>query len=138
MNLFRKIFTALVVVALLAGCADEVVEVPLPHWRGPSDVFHLMSILSPLDRDLALEVHPVTPIALTAPAFICDQHLGSLARRLRMKAWPRRRSAAGVNRLPEASPKSGSGGSASARGRPGTARQALNRALAESRRQRRV
>lgn len=47
---------------LLAGCADAVVEVPLPHWRGPSDVFHLMSILSPLDKDLALAYAPLLPV----------------------------------------------------------------------------
>ena len=48
--------------ALLRGCTDEVVEVPLPHWRGPSDVFHLMSILSPLDADLALVFSPLLPV----------------------------------------------------------------------------
>jgi N-dimethylarginine dimethylaminohydrolase len=47
---------------LLRGCADEVVEVPLPHWRGPGDVFHLMSILSPLDTDLALAYSPLMPV----------------------------------------------------------------------------
>src|SRR2546426_3965686 len=30
--------------ALLAGSIDELIVVPLPHWRGPADVFHLMSI----------------------------------------------------------------------------------------------
>jgi N-dimethylarginine dimethylaminohydrolase len=28
----------------------EVIEVPLPHWDGPGDVFHLMSVLSPVDE----------------------------------------------------------------------------------------
>ena len=36
----------------------EVLEVPLPHFRGPSDVFHLMSILSPIDQDLMLVYSP--------------------------------------------------------------------------------
>src|ERR1051326_501161 len=27
---------------LVAECVDEVIVVPLPHWRGPDDVFHLM------------------------------------------------------------------------------------------------
>ncbi len=36
---------------ILAGDVDEIVVVPLPHGRGPSDVFHLMSILSPIDTD---------------------------------------------------------------------------------------
>jgi len=48
--------------AMLAGCAEEVIVVPLPHWRGPSDVFHLMSIISPIDRDLALVYSPLLPI----------------------------------------------------------------------------
>ncbi len=48
--------------ALLAGCIDELVVVPLPHWRGPSDVFHLMSIASPLDRDLFLVYSPLMPV----------------------------------------------------------------------------
>jgi N-dimethylarginine dimethylaminohydrolase len=40
----------------------EVIDVPLPHWRGPSDVFHLMSIVSPVDRDLAVVYAPLLPI----------------------------------------------------------------------------
>ncbi|MBT8396620.1 MAG: hypothetical protein HKO65_01585 [Gemmatimonadetes bacterium] len=48
--------------ALLASRAEEVMVVPLPHWRGPSDVFHLMSIISPVDRDLALVYSPLLPI----------------------------------------------------------------------------
>jgi len=32
----------------------EVITVDLPHWNGPRDVFHLMSMISPLDKDLAL------------------------------------------------------------------------------------
>ncbi len=44
-------------IAALRALLDEHVELavcPLPHYRGAGDVFHLMSILSPLDRDLAL------------------------------------------------------------------------------------
>lgn len=47
--------------ALLGGDV-EVVEVPLVHWRGPGDVFHLMSILSPVDRDLAVVYSPLLPV----------------------------------------------------------------------------
>lgn len=47
---------------LLRDSADEVIEVPLPHWRGPGDVFHLMSILSPLDTGLALAYSPLMPV----------------------------------------------------------------------------
>ena len=47
---------------LLRDCVDEVVVVPLPHWRGPEDVFHLMSIVSPVDRDLWLVYAPLLPV----------------------------------------------------------------------------
>src|SRR5207302_1657485 len=47
---------------LLAGCLDELLVVPLPHWRGPGDVFHLMSMISPIDRDLALVYAPLLPV----------------------------------------------------------------------------
>jgi N-dimethylarginine dimethylaminohydrolase len=46
----------------LLGDKVEVVVAPLPHWRGPADVFHLMSILSPIDRDLALVYSPLLPV----------------------------------------------------------------------------
>ncbi len=38
----------------ILGPDIEVVIVQLPHWNGPRDVFHLMSMISPLDHDLAL------------------------------------------------------------------------------------
>ena len=41
---------------------DEIVTVPLPHWRGPGDVFHLMSVISPLALDLALVYSPLLPV----------------------------------------------------------------------------
>jgi N-dimethylarginine dimethylaminohydrolase len=47
---------------LLGDDVDEFVVVPLPHWRGPSDVFHLMSIVSPVDRDLAVVYSPLMPV----------------------------------------------------------------------------
>jgi len=33
---------------------DTIIEVPLPHWNGPEDVLHLMSIISPIDHNLAV------------------------------------------------------------------------------------
>jgi N-dimethylarginine dimethylaminohydrolase len=42
--------------------AVEVVVVPLPHYRGPDDVFHLMSIISPVDADLAAVYSPLMPV----------------------------------------------------------------------------
>ncbi len=47
---------------LVRDCVDEVIVVPLPHWHGPEDVFHLMSIVSPIDRDLFLVYAPLLPV----------------------------------------------------------------------------
>ena len=49
----------------LRGLLDQsvdVIEVPLPHWRGESDVMHLMSFISPVDRDLAVVYSPLMPV----------------------------------------------------------------------------
>jgi N-dimethylarginine dimethylaminohydrolase len=46
----------------LGDAVDEMIVVPLPHWRGPGDVFHLMSVLSPIDRDLVLVYAPLLPV----------------------------------------------------------------------------
>lgn len=46
----------------LLGAAVELMVVPLPHWRGPGDVFHLMSMFSPVDRDLAVVYSPLLPV----------------------------------------------------------------------------
>jgi N-dimethylarginine dimethylaminohydrolase len=46
---------------LLSGFAD-VVRVHLPHYRGESDVFHLMSIISPVDKDLAVVYSPLMSV----------------------------------------------------------------------------
>ncbi len=40
----------------------ELKVVPLPHWVGPSDVFHLMSMISPIDRDLAVVYSRTMPV----------------------------------------------------------------------------
>lgn len=40
----------------------ELLEVPLPHWKGANDVFHLMSIVSPLADDLLLVYSPLLPV----------------------------------------------------------------------------
>lgn len=47
--------------ALLPSTID-VVPVALPHWRGMNDVFHLMSIVSPVDRDLAVVYSRLMPV----------------------------------------------------------------------------
>lgn len=48
---------------ILGDSVDELVTVALPHWRGPGDVFHLMSIISPVDRDLAVVYSPLMSVA---------------------------------------------------------------------------
>lgn len=49
-------------VRAILGDGVDILVAPLPHWRGPADVFHLMSILSPIDRDLALVYSPLLPV----------------------------------------------------------------------------
>jgi N-dimethylarginine dimethylaminohydrolase len=48
--------------AAILGSQTEVVIVPLPHYRGPADVFHLMSIISPVAADLAVVYPPLMPV----------------------------------------------------------------------------
>ncbi len=48
--------------AEVLGPEVEAIVVPLPHYKGPDDVFHLMSIISPLDADLALVHSPLMPV----------------------------------------------------------------------------
>lgn len=47
---------------LLEPKGIEILVVELPHYKGTSDVFHLMSILSPVDKDLAVIYSPLMPI----------------------------------------------------------------------------
>jgi len=46
----------------LLGPSIEIVIVPLPHWRGENDVMHLMSLISPVDRDLAVVYSRLLPV----------------------------------------------------------------------------
>ena len=46
----------------LLGPDVDLVVVPLPHYRGPADVFHLMSIISPVADDLAVAYSPLMPV----------------------------------------------------------------------------
>ena len=50
------------ITTLLKPLGVEVITVPMPHYRGPSDVFHLMSVLSPVDSNLAVVYSPLIPI----------------------------------------------------------------------------
>lgn len=40
----------------------EILRVPLPHWRGPGDVFHMMSVVSPLAEELLLVRSDLLPV----------------------------------------------------------------------------
>lgn len=48
--------------SILADSIDDIIVVPLPHWRGPGDVLHLMSLISPVDSDLAVVYSPLLPV----------------------------------------------------------------------------
>jgi N-dimethylarginine dimethylaminohydrolase len=48
----------------LSGSDVEILEFDLPHYKGRHDVFHLMSVLSPLDKDLAVVYLPLMPVRL--------------------------------------------------------------------------
>jgi N-dimethylarginine dimethylaminohydrolase len=47
---------------ITASTVDELIVVPLPHWNGPDDVMHLMSNISPIDKDLAVVYSPLLPV----------------------------------------------------------------------------
>ena len=53
------------IAALRAALPDvEVVAFDLPHLRGAGEVLHLLSLLSPLDVDLAVAYLPLMPVRL--------------------------------------------------------------------------
>lgn len=47
---------------LLEPRGIQIMTVDLPHFRGPSDVFHLMSVFSPVDKNLAVVYSPLMPV----------------------------------------------------------------------------
>ncbi|MBA3347214.1 MAG: arginine deiminase, partial [Actinobacteria bacterium] len=50
---------------LAAAFSDaEVIVFDLPHWNGEAEVMHLMSLISPLDDDLALVYPRLAPVRL--------------------------------------------------------------------------
>jgi N-dimethylarginine dimethylaminohydrolase len=48
----------------ILGEGIDVLPFDLPHYKGSSDVFHLLSVLSPVDRDLAVVYPPLMPVRL--------------------------------------------------------------------------
>jgi N-dimethylarginine dimethylaminohydrolase len=49
---------------LLRPQAVQVIAVDLPHWHGPSECLHLLSLLSPVDTDLVVAYLPLLPVRL--------------------------------------------------------------------------
>lgn len=50
--------------ALLSPFGIDVFSFDLPHFEGPGAVLHLMSVLSPIDKDLAVVYEPLAPVRL--------------------------------------------------------------------------
>ncbi|MCK4557923.1 MAG: amidinotransferase [Candidatus Aminicenantes bacterium] len=48
---------------LTQDLVDEFIVVPLPHWKGPEDVMHLMSLISPVRHDLAVVYPRLLPVS---------------------------------------------------------------------------
>lgn len=46
----------------VANDIEDCVIVPLPHWEGPKGVMHLMSLISPVDSDLAVVYSRLLPV----------------------------------------------------------------------------
>jgi len=47
---------------LTEDIVKDIIPVPLPHWNGENDCFHLMSIISPVDNDLAVVYSRLMPV----------------------------------------------------------------------------
>jgi N-dimethylarginine dimethylaminohydrolase len=48
--------------SLLAPLGVEVMTISLPHWRGPSECLHLMSLISPVAEKMAVVYPPLMPV----------------------------------------------------------------------------
>ena len=46
----------------ILGPSIEVIVATLPHWHGAGEVLHLMSLISPISRDLAVVYSPLVPV----------------------------------------------------------------------------
>ncbi len=50
--------------ALLSPLGVEVIAVDLPHWHGPTECLHLLSLISLVDDDRAVTYLPLLPVRL--------------------------------------------------------------------------
>lgn len=57
----------------------DILRVPLPHWKGSGDVFHLMSIVSPLAADLLLVYSALLPVPFREELLARGFHLVEVA-----------------------------------------------------------
>ncbi len=48
--------------SILSSTVDRFITVSMPHFRGPSDVLHLMSMISPLRQNTLLVHRPLIPV----------------------------------------------------------------------------
>ena len=48
--------------ALIKDFIPDIVVVPLLHWKGPGDVLHLMSLISSVDKDVAVVYSKLLPV----------------------------------------------------------------------------
>lgn len=61
---YRTNMEAVAQLQAIVGPSVSIHVFDLPHYKGKSDVFHLMSVLSPLDADLACVYLPLMPVRL--------------------------------------------------------------------------
>ncbi|MGF1625232.1 MAG: dimethylarginine dimethylaminohydrolase family protein [Alphaproteobacteria bacterium] len=61
---YRSNDTGIAQLRALVGDRVAVHAFDLPHYKGPGDVFHLMSVWSPLAADLSLVYSPLLPVRL--------------------------------------------------------------------------
>ncbi len=59
---YRSNLEAATQLRAILGDNVAVASIPLPHYLGENDVFHLMSTLSPVDKDLAVVYSPLMPV----------------------------------------------------------------------------
>ncbi|MDW7981268.1 MAG: arginine deiminase family protein [Thermomicrobium sp.] len=50
--------------AILQPLGVRTIAVDLPHWHGPDECLHLLSLLSPVDQDLVVAYLPLLPVPL--------------------------------------------------------------------------
>lgn len=59
----------------ILGNKVDVIEVPLPHWQGPDDVMHLMSLISPIDHGMAVVYSRLLPVPFRESLLDRGMHL---------------------------------------------------------------